>query len=66
MTQLKELEMAIDSSPEEDCRRFRRWFMEKEWERWDGQIAEDSRAGKLDFLAREAVDAKKENGLRDL
>jgi hypothetical protein len=50
MTKLEELERAIDSLPEEECRRFRRWFMEKDWERWDRQIAEDSRAGKLDFL----------------
>ncbi|MFZ2447940.1 MAG: hypothetical protein WAW37_16405 [Syntrophobacteraceae bacterium] len=66
MTKLEELERTIDNLPEEEYRRFRHWFMEKDWERWDRQIAEDSRSGKLDFLAREALDAKKENGLRDL
>lgn len=66
MTKLEELEKAVDSLPEEEYRRFRRWFMEKDWERWDRQIAEDSRAGKLDFLLREARGAKKEDGLRDL
>ena len=66
MTKLEELEMAIASLPEEEYRRFRRWFLEKDRERWDRQIAEDSRAGKLDFLIKEALDAKKENRLRDL
>ncbi len=50
MTKLEELERAIDNLPEEEYRRFRRWFMEKDWERWDREIAEDSRVGKLDFL----------------
>ena len=66
MTKLEELEKTIDNLPEEEYRRFRRWFMEKDWERWDRQIAEDSKAGKLDFLAKEASEAKKKNELRDL
>jgi hypothetical protein len=35
MTKLEELESAVDSLPEEEYRRFRCWFMEKDWERWD-------------------------------
>ena len=66
MTKLEELERTIDNLPEEEYRRFRHWFMEKDRERWDRQVAEDSRSGKLDFLEQEALDAKKENGLRDL
>ena len=66
MTKLEELEKAVDSLPEEEYRRFRNWFMEKDRERWDRQIAGDSRAGKLDFLVKEALEAKKKNELRDL
>jgi hypothetical protein len=66
MTNLEELEMAISRLPEEQYREFRRWFLEKDWERWDRQIVEDSRAGKLDFLIKEAFDAKKEKTLREL
>ena len=66
MAILEELERTIDSLPEEDYRQFRRWFLEKDWERWDREIAEDSRAGKLDFLIEEALQAKKEKRLRDL
>ncbi len=66
MTKLEELEMAIGDLPEKEYRQFRRWFIEKDWERWDRQIEEDSGAGKLDFLIKEALDAKKDNRLRDL
>ena len=66
MTNLQELEKTIDSLPEEDYRQFRRWFMEKDWERWDREIAEDSKAGKLDFLIKEAFEAKETKKLRNL
>jgi hypothetical protein len=66
MTNLQELEKTIDSLPEEDYRQFRRWFMEKDWERWDREIAEDSKADKLDFLIKEAFEAKETKKLRNL
>jgi len=66
MARLEELEKTITNLPDEEYRQFRRWFLERDWERWDRQIIEDARAGKLDFLVKEALDAKKENKLRDL
>jgi len=66
MTKLEELERVIGNLPEDEYRQFRRWFLEKDWERWDRQIAEDARSGRLDFLVREALDDKKANRLRDL
>jgi hypothetical protein len=39
---------------------------EKDWERWDKEIEADSEAGKLDFLIREALDAKAKRTLKDL
>jgi hypothetical protein len=33
--------------------------MERDWEEWDKQIEADSKAGKLDFLAKEAMDEKR-------
>jgi hypothetical protein len=50
MTNLEELEKTIDALPEEAYRQFRLWFLERDWERWDRQIGDDSRAGKLNFL----------------
>ena len=37
---------------------FRQWFLEEDWKRWDEEIEEDSKSGKLDFLIREAREAK--------
>jgi hypothetical protein len=66
MTKLEELEMAVASLSEEEYGEFRRWFLERDWEKWDRQIEEDSKAGNLDFLVKEALEAKKEGKLREL
>jgi|SRR5262249_11035116 len=66
MTKVEELEMAVASLSEEEYCEFRRWFLERDWEQWDGQIEEDSRAGKLDFLIKEALEAKREGKLKEL
>jgi len=66
MTKLEELERVVTSLTDEEYREFRRWFLEKDWEQWDRQIEEDSRTGQLDFLVREAFEAKKEGKLQEL
>jgi hypothetical protein len=66
MTKIEELEMAITSLPEEDYSQLRRWFLERDWERWDREIEADAESGKLDFLLQEAAEAKKGNQLKDL
>jgi hypothetical protein len=66
MTKVEELERAVASLTSEEYREFRRWFLERDWEQWDQQIEEDSRAGKLDFLIKEAVEAKKQGKLEEL
>jgi hypothetical protein len=66
MTKREELELAIASLTDEEYREFRRWFLERDWEKWDRQIAEDAEAGKLDFMIAEALEAKKRGQLKDL
>ncbi|MCL5959885.1 MAG: hypothetical protein M1358_11345 [Chloroflexi bacterium] len=66
MTKLEELERAIASLSDEEYREFRRRFLEKDWERWDKQIEEDSEVGKLDFLVKEAHEAKNGGHLKDI
>ena len=66
MFNVEELETAVESLPEEEYRRFRCWFLEKDWEKWDTQIEEDSRNGRLDLLVRETLDAKEKNQLKEL
>jgi hypothetical protein len=58
MNKLREIEMAIDALPEEEYSELRRWFLERDWAKWDRQIEADSASGKLDFLVREAEEAK--------
>jgi hypothetical protein len=50
----EEIESAISSLRPEDYRRFVEWFRTREQTRWDEQMGQDSVAGKLDFLFREA------------
>lgn len=66
MTRLEEVEKVISSLSEKEYSEFRRWFLERDWEKWDRQIQEDSEAGRLDFLITEALEAKKGGHLKDL
>jgi len=66
MTRLEELEEKVASLPEGEYGEFRRWFLDRDWENWDREIEADWNAGKLDFLVKEAVEAKKGSRLRDL
>ena len=59
MSQVEEIEKAIDSLPPEEFSRIAEWFRLREHQRWDLQMDEDSASGKLDFLFEEM-----EQGLR--
>ena len=66
MSKVEEIESAIESLSEEEYARLRKWFSEKDWEKWDRQIEFDSESGKLDFLIREALDEKAKGNLKEL
>ncbi len=66
MIKVDEIQAAIESLPKEDYRLLRRWFSERDWEEWDKQIEADSKAGKLDFLTKEASEEKTNGRLKDL
>ena len=66
MTQLEHIQTEIASLPKQDFVKLREWIGRMDWEDWDRQIAEDSTSGKLDFLKREAMEAKAAGKLRDL
>ena len=55
MSKLDEIKVSIESLSEDEYDRFRRWFSEKDWQEWDGQIEEDANSGKLDSLIEEAI-----------
>ncbi|MRR37830.1 hypothetical protein EG829_24920 [bacterium] len=66
MTKLKQLELAVDSLTQREYDRFRQWFLERDWAKWDRQIEADSSTGKLVFLLDEARKAKTHGKLKNL
>jgi hypothetical protein len=66
VSSVEEIQSAIVSLAPEEYARLREWFIERDWEQWDQQIAADAQAGKLDFLIAEALAEKAQGHLRDL
>ena len=66
MSRVESIQSAILSLSPEEYAQLRQWFVERDWEQWDQQIAEDTESGKLDFLAEEAMTEKAQSQLRDL
>lgn len=53
-----ELQQAILDLSETDYAELVRWLRDQDWERWEQEFDRDVRAGKLDALANEALEAK--------
>jgi hypothetical protein len=66
MSKVNKIKAAIEALPEEEYVQLRRWFSEKDWEKWDGKIELDSESGRLDFLIKEALDEKEKGKLKEL
>ena len=66
MTTVSELQEAILGLSEADYSELRRWLLDQDWERWEREFDEDVKAGKLDALASEVLEAKARGELTDL
>ena len=66
MTTVVEIQRAIEELTESDYAELREWLLERDWEKWDEEFEEDVRAGRLDALAANALEAKARGKLRDL
>ena len=66
MKSIEEAIEFIESLPKEDFYKLRDWILERDWEKWDREIEEDSKSGRLDFLIKQALDEKKQGLLKDL
>ena len=66
MSKVDDLKAEIERLPGKELAELNRWLSEKDWERWDEEIAADSHAGRLDFLVREASEEKTKGTLKDL
>ena len=56
MSKVEEIERAIQQLSSDDLSEFRAWFATFDAEVWDREFDEDVEAGRLDALAREALD----------
>ena len=54
MTTVQEIEKAIEHLPSDQFAKLHDWIVERDWKKWDAQVARDSEVGKLDFLVDEA------------
>ena len=66
MTTVSELQKVILGLSEAEYAELRSWLLDEDWERWDREFDEDVKAGKLDALASEALEAKVKGELKDL
>jgi hypothetical protein len=55
MIVIQEIETAVSRLSREELSAFRVWFQEFDAEAWDCQFEEDVAAGRLDYLAEEAL-----------
>ena len=66
MTNIQEIKSAIGSLPHPEYIKLLGWIHNKDWSEWDAQFEVDIESGKLDFLAKEALEEKKNKTLRKL
>ena len=69
MRTVAEIKQDILALPKAEYAALVEWLYELaecEWEEWDRQLEEDVAAGKLDFFKEQALEAKRNGGLRDL
>jgi hypothetical protein len=66
MTKIEEIEKAVSSLAPDELDRFRAWFEEFQAARFDRQIEQDARTGKLDTLARQALDDLRKGRAREI
>jgi hypothetical protein len=66
MSKIDELKADIERLSSKELGELFRWLSEKDWESWDKEIEADSRAGRLDFLLREARKEKAKGTLKEM
>ena len=66
MTTADEVKQAVLSLSEAEYAKIIDWFHELAEEAWDREIEADARAGRLDGLAAEALEAKSKDELKTL
>jgi hypothetical protein len=66
MGDISQLKAAIETLSPQEQAEFRDWFLERDAQLWDEQIADDLKAGRLDALIAEAKADRAAGRVRDL
>ena len=66
MSNVEDIEKAVESLPPADLARFRAWFEAFEAKIFDDKIEADALSGRLDRLAEEALKAHRDGRTREL
>ena len=66
MRTANEIQMEIETLPQQEYIKLVKWFSERDWKAWDQELIKDSQSGKLDFLVEEAMNEKKNGQLTDI
>lgn len=66
MRTANEIQMEIETLPQQEYIKLVKWFSERDWKAWDQELIKDSQSGKLDFLIEEAMNEKKNGQLTDI
>lgn len=66
MSNIDAIKKTIETLSPDDYGKLRQWFSERDWKRWDEQIGNDSKSGKLDFLVKETEEEYKKGNLRSI
>ena len=65
MISVEEIKSIIEKLSKQEFVELRKWILEKDWEKWDKEIEEDSQKGVLDFLIEEAIEEKHKGKLKE-
>jgi hypothetical protein len=63
---IEEIKQAVTHLTPKDLAAFRRWYEEYDADLWDQEFEEDVQSGKLDSLAKQAVNDLKSGKCKDL
>jgi hypothetical protein len=66
MSNVEDIEKAVESLPPAELARFRAWFEAFEAKMFDDKIEADALSGRLDRLAEEALKAHRDGRTREL
>ena len=63
MKTVAEITQDIMALPEAEFSELMKWVWDHDWERWDRQLKEDIKAGRLEFLKEKILEARKQGAL---